>query len=51
MPWAEDNVIKLIQPGLFDDQLTESLRNGARALLAKRSRPRKRTFSTSKSAN
>src|SRR5260370_6045630 len=30
-----DNVIKLIQPGQFDDQLTEILRNGARALLAK----------------
>ena len=29
-----DNVIKLIQPGGFDDQLTEVLRNGARALLA-----------------
>jgi len=31
----QDNVIKLSQPGLFDDQLTEILRNGARALLAK----------------
>ena len=39
-----DNVIKLIQPGIFDDQLTEILRNGARALLAK-SRPRSRIFS------
>ena len=29
-----DNVIQLIQPGTFDDQLTEVLRNGARALLA-----------------
>jgi hypothetical protein len=29
-----DNVTKLIQPGGFDDQLTEILRNGARALLA-----------------
>ena len=29
-----DNVIQLIQPGAFDDQLTEILRNGARALLA-----------------
>ncbi len=29
-----DNVIKLIQPGAFKDQLTEVLRNGARALLA-----------------
>ena len=32
---SNDNVIKLIQPGAFDDQLTEVLRNGARALLAK----------------
>ena len=30
----QDNVIKLIQPGFFDDQLTEILRNGARALRA-----------------
>jgi putative transposase len=29
-----DNVTKLIQPGAFDDQLTEVLRNGARTLLA-----------------
>jgi putative transposase len=29
-----DNVFKLIQPGAFNDQLTEVLRNGARALLA-----------------
>jgi putative transposase len=28
-----DNVTKLIQPGAFDDPLTEILRNGARALL------------------
>lgn len=28
------NIIKLIQPGNVDDQLTEILRNGARALLA-----------------
>ncbi len=28
------NVVRLIQPGAFDDQLTEVLRNGARALLA-----------------
>jgi hypothetical protein len=32
---SNDNVIKLIQPEFFDDQLTEILRNGARALLAK----------------
>jgi putative transposase len=29
----KDNVVKLIQPGAFDDQLTEILRQGARALL------------------
>ena len=29
---SNDNVIKLIQPGAFDDQLTEVLRTGARAL-------------------
>jgi len=28
------NVFKLIQPGAFDDQLTEILRQGARTLLA-----------------
>jgi hypothetical protein len=37
---SNDNVIQLIQPGIFDDQLTddqltEVLRDGARALLAK----------------
>jgi len=32
---SDDNVVRLIQPGAFDDQLTEVLRNGARALLAK----------------
>jgi putative transposase len=31
---SNDNVIKLIQPGTFDDQLTEVVRNGARALPA-----------------
>ena len=31
---SNDNVVRLIQPGAFDDQLTEVLRNGARALLA-----------------
>jgi len=30
---TDDNVIKLIQPGSFEDPLTEVLRNGARALL------------------
>jgi transposase-like protein len=29
-----DNVVKLLQPGTFSDQLTEVLRSGARALLA-----------------
>lgn len=29
-----DSVVRLIQPGSFEDQLTEVLRNGARALLA-----------------
>jgi putative transposase len=29
-----DNVTKLVQPGAFDDPLTEVLRNGARTLLA-----------------
>jgi transposase-like protein len=29
-----DTVVKLIQPGTFSDQLTDVLRNGARALLA-----------------
>lgn len=32
---SNDNVIQLIQPGIFDDQLTEALRSGARARLAK----------------
>jgi putative transposase len=31
---SDDNVVKLIQPGAFDDQLTEILRQGARSLLA-----------------
>jgi transposase-like protein len=31
---TDDNVIKLAQPGSFEDPLTEVLRNGARALLA-----------------
>jgi putative transposase len=31
---SKDNIIKLIQPGNVYDQLTEILRNGARALLA-----------------
>ena len=30
---TNDNVVKLIQPGTLTDQLTEILRNGARALL------------------
>ena len=31
---SNDNVFKLIQLGVFEDHLTEVLRNGARALLA-----------------
>jgi hypothetical protein len=31
---SNDSVTNLIQPGTFDDQLTDVLRNGARALLA-----------------
>jgi len=31
---SNDNVFKLIQPGAFEDQLTEVLRNGARSLLS-----------------
>ena len=31
---SKDNIIKLIQPGNVEDQLTEILRNGARTLLA-----------------
>src|SRR3954464_3961137 len=31
---SKDNIIKLIQPGIVDDQLTEILRHGARALLS-----------------
>ena len=30
---SNDSVTNLIQPGTFDDQLTDVLRNGARALL------------------
>ena len=31
---SKDNIIKLIQPGNVEDQLTEILRHGARSLLA-----------------
>ncbi len=31
---SNNNVVKLIQPGTFDDQLTEILRTGSRSLLA-----------------
>ena len=31
---SNDNVVRLIQPGAFEDQLSEVLRSGARALLA-----------------
>ncbi|HTR12768.1 MAG TPA: IS256 family transposase, partial [Roseiarcus sp.] len=30
---SDDNVVKLIQPGILTDRLTEVLRDGARALL------------------
>ena len=30
---SNDSVVKLIQPGTFNDLLTDVLRNGARALL------------------
>jgi hypothetical protein len=32
---SNDNVVQLIQPGAFQDQLTEVLRRGARDLLAR----------------
>ena len=32
---SNDNVVRLIQPGTFNDLLTDVLRDGARALLAK----------------
>ena len=44
---SNDNFTKLIQPGEFDDQLTEMLRNGAVSCSPRRSRPRSRTFSAS----
>ena len=31
---SNSNVVKLVQPGTFSDQLTEVLRRGARSLLA-----------------
>ncbi len=36
---SNDNVFKLIQPGEFDDQLTEILRQGARTLWLRPGRP------------
>ncbi|BAC53490.1 bsr8225 [Bradyrhizobium diazoefficiens USDA 110] len=44
---SNDNVIQPIQPGIVDDQLTEVLRNGARAFSPRRSRPKSQTFSAS----
>jgi hypothetical protein len=43
---SNDSVTNLIQPGTFDDQLTDVLRNGARALLAQAvsARSRSRSF-------
>jgi hypothetical protein len=45
---GNDTVIKLIQLGTFNDQLTDVLRNGARALLARQLRPRSPIFSARK---
>ena len=44
---SDSNVIKLAQPGAFTDSLTEILRNGARALLTRRSKRRLLSFSQS----
>jgi putative transposase len=44
---SKDNIIKLIQPGSVDDQLTEILRNGARALPAQAVEAEVATFSAS----
>ncbi len=43
----KDNVIKLIQPGFFDDQLTEIYATERVPCSPRRSRPRSRTFSAS----
>jgi len=42
---SNDNVFNLIQPGAFDDQLTEVLRQGARRLLAQAVEAEGRRFS------
>ena len=39
---TETNVFELTQPGTFSDPLTEVLRNGARTLLGRPSKPRLR---------
>ena len=44
---SKDNIIKLIQPGNVEDQLTEILRNGAGALLGQAVEAELRTFSAS----
>ena len=44
---TNDNVTKLVQPGAFEDPLTEILRNGARALLAQAVEAEVARFSTS----
>ena len=36
---SKSNVIKLAQPGAFNDSLTEILRSGARTLLGRSGRP------------
>jgi putative transposase len=38
---TDTNVFQLSQPGTFTDPLTEILRNGARALLARYRRPQR----------
>jgi hypothetical protein len=41
---SKDNVIRLIQPGKVDDQLTEILRDGRVLRWPRRSKPRSRNF-------
>ena len=46
---SKDNIIRLIQPGTVEDQLTEILRHEARALLAQAVEAEVADFSTSMS--
>ena len=41
---SNDTVVKLIQPGILTDRLTEVLRDGARALLTRRSKRKCQSF-------